>query len=219
MADCIDFPLYILPYYLPVGRVLGVCKYWFFKASIYDWAQVLEWSVIQASSGDIPLITPPNATRIKIEGPINTCLTAPTRPMTCDTMRYSEAWIIIWLCRDSWCREVHIQLREKCVANLARWLLRCHVPSWEINSCELYSSFRHTQMYYFLHRQSLCLWQTAGCVFCLNHCALLRFGHLVMVGYIMTDWHAAVLYDICFLEDLVSLSALIKEEFNITLLS
>lgn len=106
MNGCLHwFPHAYITILLACGPCVEVCKYWFFRASICDWTKVLEWSVVRASSGDTPLISLPNVTRLKIEGVINTCLAAATRPMTCYAMRCSEAWIITRLRGDSWCQE------------------------------------------------------------------------------------------------------------------
>lgn len=152
-------------------------------------------SVVQVSSRDVPLIALPNVTRLKIEGPINTCLAAATQPTTCDAIRCSHAWIITRLCRDSWCQggdwkiEVHLQLREKFSANLTRWPL---VPSQEINSYELSSSQWHT------HKCSVSLKDIHDISGKQRHVC---FVWLPLIGYVfiivscvITDWNAAVLY-------------------------
>lgn len=133
-------------------------------------------NVVRVSSGDVPLIALPNVTRLKIEGPINTCLAAATQPMTCDAMRCSQARIITrqLVFRRDWKIQVHLQLREKFSANLTQWPL---VPSQEINSYELYSSQWHTHIQYFPQRHSWHLRQTAAYLFCLIASDLLWIYH------------------------------------------
>lgn len=68
-----------------MGCVWGTCKYWFlFKAAVCGGTDALKQEVhngvVRISSWDIPLIAWPNVARPKIEGPINTCLAAATKP-------------------------------------------------------------------------------------------------------------------------------------------
>lgn len=76
------------------------------------------------SSWDIPLIAWPNVVRPKIEGPINTCLAAATKPrgLQCtpmltgpDNHRALQGTAGV---SGDWKMEVHLQLREKFGANL-----------------------------------------------------------------------------------------------------